>query len=379
MRLTIDARKLHDTGIGTYVRELVPRVARAWPGPVRVLRPPGDAAWDGLLAAPGIELRDCTLPGFGWREQGPGRAQLLDADGLTWATSLAHPLYPRARMVHTVHDLLPLQPSAPRLRRWVARAFFDSVRRSAHGLLFVSAWTRDEFERRIGPSAAPSAVTPLGVAAEWFEEADGKVPAGASSAPAAPPCFMLLGNLRPHKNAALALDALARAPELPHRLVVVGPAAPADASALRARARALGLDHRLELAGRLPREAVRRRLQAAEALLFPSRREGFGLPVLEAMAAGCPVIVARNGVSPELTGAPDWTFHPDDADGLARLLRRLAALPPHDRQALVDAGRARARLFRWEHTAAATAALLQRCAAGAGAAGRGHTARGPAT
>jgi glycosyltransferase involved in cell wall biosynthesis len=117
--------------------------------------------------------------------------------------------------------------------------------------------------------------------------------------------------------------------------------------------------HHLERLDRPTLAAVMRR---AEALLFPSLLEGFGLPVLEAMACGLPVITSNRSSLPEVAGKAALYVDPDDPAGIAAAITRLAREPAL-RQQLAEAGRRRAARFTWENAAAATAAVLRRAAA----------------
>ena len=111
----------------------------------------------------------------------------------------------------------------------------------------------------------------------------------------------------------------------------------------------------------LEREVLRLVLARAEALLFPSLLEGFGLPVVEAMAAGTPVITSRCSSLPEVGGDAVLYAGRGEPSALADCILRLAN-ETGLREHLVRAGRERARLFRWEDAATATASVLRRAA-----------------
>jgi glycosyltransferase involved in cell wall biosynthesis len=163
--------------------------------------------------------------------------------------------------------------------------------------------------------------------------------------PAAPEHLLFVGGADPHKNLGLLLSAMAMpaARGLPP-LVVAGSAA-ADrrlgGEALRGRVRPEFAPTDTELV------ALYRR---ALALLIPSRNEGFGLPALEAMACGCPVVAARAGALPEICGDAAVLL---DADQPLEWLDALLALQrdPVKRDATLQAGLTRARAFTWEKTA----------------------------
>lgn len=101
--------------------------------------------------------------------------------------------------------------------------------------------------------------------------------------------------------------------------------------------------------------------RGAEAFLFPSWLEGFGLPLLEAMACGTPVITSDRSAMPEVAGNAAMCVDPEDPAAIASALMRIVGDPGH-RQALSDAGRQRAALFSWDQAAAATAQVLREAA-----------------
>jgi glycosyltransferase involved in cell wall biosynthesis len=375
-RLVVDARKAWDTGIGTHVRQVVPRVLQRLPGQrAALLVSPGTAARHrDYLGGSEAELLECPALPFSLGEQIALR-RMLTADDLFWATSLAHPLYRAGRMVNTVHDLaqlaLPPRLGGDARTRGLARPFFHSICRGSDLLLFSSRFTAAEFSRCVGAPRAPTQVIPLGVDGFWFDA--GRAGDGPPAAVAGVPYLVMLGNRRPHKNLPTALRALQQiGSRLPHRLLLIGPG---DTRGVDGETAGLiaSLGDRVVLAGTLAPEAVRAALRGAEALLFPSHYEGFGLPILEAMACGCPVLAARNGTSEEVLGRPA-DFDPDDADALARALLALAALPSAARRTQVDAGIAHARTMSWERTAEATAAALAPLLARATPAMRARTA-----
>jgi alpha-1,3-rhamnosyl/mannosyltransferase len=108
------------------------------------------------------------------------------------------------------------------------------------------------------------------------------------------------------------------------------------------------------LAGYLPDEQVAQLLAGARALIFPSYYEGFGLPVLEAMASGTPVITTRHSAMPEVAGPAGNYCEPDDPQGMRDAMSRLMEDHPHW-QACREAGLQQAALFSWERCAKVTA------------------------
>ncbi len=178
---------------------------------------------------------------------------------------------------------------------------------------------------------------------------------------ALPPRYLLfVGTLQPRKNLNRALRAFAiarQATRLPLALVLAGQPG-RDAPRLRGMVAALGLENDVRWLGYVP-DADRPALFAgATAFVFPSLYEGFGLPALEAMAWGTPVLASSAGSLPEVVGDAGLLVDPYDVDELARAMERLlddAAL----RERLIEAGRRRAATFTWERCAATVEAVIQ--------------------
>jgi len=259
-------------------------------------------------------------------------------------------------LVPTVHDLAFL-----RLPHTVQRETLDNLHRHFPGVLFaadaliaVSAATAGDLAGLAGVNPRRVHVIHEGVDPSFF--------AGGSNPPyGLPPRYLLfVSTLEPRKNVVNLLEGFARAVAqgYPGELLLVGRwgwHAEAAQQALErspVRGRIRHLDY-------LAREALSDVMRGAEALVFPSLLEGFGLPVVEAMACGVPVIVSRASSLPEVAGEAGLYVDPASPAEIASAIMRLAT-DPLLRDCLSNAGRERAQRFRWEETARATAAVLRR-------------------
>jgi glycosyltransferase involved in cell wall biosynthesis len=170
------------------------------------------------------------------------------------------------------------------------------------------------------------------------------------------PFFLVVGHSKPHKNCARVVGALAllaeRLPEVEVRFVGRGE----GYDQLRAQAATLGLGSRVHLLRNAPDEGLLALYREAIALVMPSLVEGFGLPVLEAQAVGCPVITSNRGALAETAGDAALLVDPLDSWNIAAAMERVY----RDRElraSLVERGRIRAEEFTWEKTAARTRAV----------------------
>jgi glycosyltransferase involved in cell wall biosynthesis len=145
-------------------------------------------------------------------------------------------------------------------------------------------------------------------------------------------------------------------PEL--RLVLAGKPHPTETPQLKALAVELGLQHRVEFRAYVPYAELPNLYRGALAFLYPSFWEGFGLPVLEAMACGTPVITSVGSGTEELAGEAALLVDPAHTDALSQALRRLLDQPSLQEQCRRQ-GLERAAQFSWACTAAATRALLE--------------------
>ena len=247
----------------------------------------------------------------------------------------------RGAAVVTVHDLsFEHDPGlmSPRDRFFFRRLVPRSARR-ADRVLAVSEQTKHDLVERYDVAEERIVVTPNAVDPVFR-------PNGAS--PEREPYALFVGGIQPRKDPLAAVEALALL-DGDLNLVVVG-AEKRGGAELRNAVRRLGLEQRVELAGHVERDELATFYRGAACLVFPSRYEGFGLPVLEAMASGTPVVAASTGAIPEVAGDAAILVEPGNPAEIAAGIERALA----DRERLVAAGLERARSFSWSETARRT-------------------------
>jgi glycosyltransferase involved in cell wall biosynthesis len=162
------------------------------------------------------------------------------------------------------------------------------------------------------------------------------------------PYALYVGTLQPRKNLARLIEAFARVPE-PCNLVLAGKKGWLYSDILR-RAESLGIGHRVIFTGYVPDEDLPALLSGARLFVFPSLYEGFGLPVLEAMACGVPVVCSDASSLPEAAGDAALLIPPNDTEALAVAMNRVLA-DEELRRTLIARGMERVRLFTWRRCA----------------------------
>jgi len=184
--------------------------------------------------------------------------------------------------------------------------------------------------------------------------------------------LLALDVYNPRKNFAVVLEAFSRLPEelrrTRHRIALGRPRASAESAAPQRLAEQLGIADRVLFAGDAPLEDLVALYCGAEALLYPSVYEGFGMPVLEAMACGCPVVTADRSSLPEVAGGAAILVDPTSAEAIAAAIQTIAGDAAF-RGELVQRGGQRAAALTWDATAAGMLAVFDRVLAAR--AGRG--------
>jgi glycosyltransferase involved in cell wall biosynthesis len=345
-------------GIGRYAAELTKALVASAPPGVRF----AGLSFGGVAAPLGIEDVLCPGPrqgiGFTDRFVLPRLCARHGID-LYHSTAYAVPAFggDGPATVLTVHDLVAdVFPSAlSRRHRMAFRRTFRSAL-TARRVIAVSESTRRDLLRRYEIAPERVVVVPNGVGAA-FRATSAQAPSGWPA-----PFLLYVGGLDPLKNVPFLLAVLARArrDEAALKLVVIGEEGERR-DAFAAAARAAGLADAVHLPGFVDDARLAAAYHEARAFVFPSRYEGFGLPPLEALAAGCPVVSSPAGSLAEVLEGVAILKAPDDPDAWAGALHELA-VDAELRRKLIDAGRARAAGLSWEAAARRTLAVYAEAA-----------------
>lgn len=367
MRVGIDARLLayRQGGTSVYTRQLLRHLPDAAPADIflamtsrkqpRYLGQPTDVASHPLWTPPHHHLEQWSLP----LELLPARLDVLHS------VDFIPPLHRPCPAVITVHDLAFLQ--YPQTMTAESHRYYGQIQSAvdnADGIIAVSQATQRDLERLLGVPPARVAVVHHGVS-DVFGVRRREEVAAYCEARGLPPTFMLwVGALEPRKNLPCLFRAVAAAtaglPEAMRTLVLVGIKGWVFEEAQREFDR-LGLAGQTVLLEDASEDDLAMLYNAAWVFAYPSLYEGFGLPPLEAMASGTPVLSANVSAMPEVLGAAARYFDPADDQALASLLVELAQ-DVSERQRMAEAGRARAAGFTWQATAHATLEVYRQAA-----------------
>jgi glycosyltransferase involved in cell wall biosynthesis len=255
-----------------------------------------------------------------------------------------------SRFVFTIHDLICVQlPGASLASTCARKLYFQTVVRSAarraYRVLTVSEYSRTELLK--WTDLQDDAIVNVG---------NGIEPVFTPIGPRYDPGFayiLYVGNFKPHKNVNRLLDAYARLDYPGLRLLLTGHGTPQ----LLAIIRALALEERVHFTGYVDDRRLAELYRGALLLVQPSLMEGFGLPPLEAMACGTPVVVSRVTSLPEVIGDAGVFVDPLDVSDIRRAIER--TIGDLDlRKQMVAAGKLRASLFRWDDVAQKVSSVL---------------------
>jgi glycosyltransferase involved in cell wall biosynthesis len=346
-------------GAGRYASELVPALLEAEPQ-IRLTLFVNRDAPDSLTSADWAgEVEWVRMPTrFSNRTHLVGQATALPVVAVRKQLDIVHslanggpPLTVGVRRIVTLLDLIWLHqreawgtPAAVRTMAVLTRI----SAKTANRVITISEAARDDIVANFGLDAGKIDVTPLGV----------RIPAAATRSEPEVPTILCVAQKRPYKNLPSLIHALAGLPD--PRTVLVLPGAPTEhEEELRSLAERLGVHDRVRFPAWVADEELEALYVSATCFVLPSLIEGFGLPVLEAMARGVPVACSDRPALPEVVGDAALLFDPTDQAAVTDAIRRLL-MDADLRESLAARGLERARLFSWRRTAEETLASYRR-------------------
>lgn len=362
----IDARKAHDFGIGTYIRNLVQSLAQVdtkndyvlfvGPDSARTFKDLPDRFRTVLEPAPVYSARE--LIALSWRLW----RQKVD---VYHSTHYVLPAWVPCKAVVTIHDIIHLLypeflPS-PLAFLYAQRMIRRGLTRG-DAIIAVSKSTRTDLMDYFDISGEKIEVVYQGVADAFRERlSEDRIRDTTQRLGLSGEYVLFIGNPKPHKNLDNVVRAFARALQLADfdaELVCIGNRETGDFK-IRQRAEQLGISDRVRLLGHVADEVLPAIYQGASLFLFPTLYEGFGLPVIEAMASGVAVITSNNSALKEVAEGAAHLVDPLDVDEIGAAIAQCMSDPDH-RASLAKLGSRRAEDFRWSRTAAQTLQIYER-------------------
>ncbi|OFW39936.1 MAG: hypothetical protein A3J29_19690 [Acidobacteria bacterium RIFCSPLOWO2_12_FULL_67_14b] len=358
MRIAIDARKLRDFGIGTYIRNLLIELSRLDQQTEYVVLCRPDDVESGEVLGRNFRMVPETAPTYSIAEQiriplalSRERVQLVHEPHYVLPPAI------RCRSVVTIHDCIHLmfpQYLPGKLAYVYAKASMWFATRKADRILTVSEASKRDILRFFDVPPDKVSVIHNAIDERFLGPADTRrMDLVRQRYQLDHPFILYVGNIKPHKNIERLIDAFGRAREggpAGLKLVIIGDEI-SKYPALRQAVHRHKLDKQVRFLGFQPQETLAAFYRLARAFVFPSLYEGFGLPPLEAMACGTPVVTSNVSSLPEVAGGAALLVDPHDTDAIADGIRR-AVNDESTRADLIARGLARAREFSWAQSVA---------------------------
>ena len=362
MHLCVDARMYRASGIGTYLQNLLPALGESFE--LTLLGDPGE------LAEVGGRVIPTTIPIYSVAEL-LRFSHLVPRCDVFWSPHYNVPWRPvraKARLV-TIHDVFHLAHlstlSLPQ-RGYATLAFRAAARFSEH-IITVSEFSKTEIQRYLKVPDDRVSVIPNGVNHTLFHpQTDEDQQRRVRKKYGLPPRWLLyVGNVKPHKNLITLIKAFTMLPESlsDRHLVIVGQREgfiTGDTELGRTLHENPALAQRVHFTGFVEQADLPELYRLAELFVFPSKYEGFGLPPLEALACGCPVVVSDRASLPEICGAAADYVNPDSISELADKITAALQRSPAARDRKIQLGLERAQKYTWASSVAQHERLIRR-------------------
>lgn len=290
-----------------------------------------------------------------WHDLQPAFTRPFDVVHATarWLPGWSGPL--RVATIHDVYAAVGINYDDS-VERHKQIGYFTHLARRAQRVICVSAHTRSDFHKHFEFAPDRAHVVHLGVDQRFSRARPERSHELRQRYCGGEPYLLFLGYFRPNKNLERLIQAYARCPmQRQYRLLIGGSLPPADKANLQKLARALGIAERISVSGYLDEADLPDLYAGASGFMFPSLYEGFGLPILEAMAAGTPVLTSTAGSCPEVANGHAVLIDPHSIDDMARGITECVAMS-RDR---IEAARHYAGTKTWLETARRTTEIYR--------------------
>jgi len=355
--IAIDLRMIHSSGIGTVLSNVVPLILEQRPNwNFRLLGDPKvieDYQWS---KSGRIEIIEYRAPIYSIAEQLYWPNRKLKGTDIVWSPNYNIPWRWSGKIMVNVHDIAHF--ALPEIYGGVAKTFyaktmFKYVQKRADGIVFVSRFSEEEFEKKIGTAKGYTSVVHNGV--KEYSAIQGENRLTYKN-----PYILFVGNIKPHKNIKKLIEAFELIyDKINVDLVIVGKkegfiTGDNEVAEFVGKAK-----DRVVFTGFVENDQLKHLYTNAEALVLPSLYEGFGLPPIEAMTAGCPALVSNVASMPEICGDAALYFDPLDASSIADALQKILSDDALKKR-LVKNGYQRIKLLTWSASAKGYLAMIEK-------------------
>ena len=349
-KIAIDARMVRHSGIGTLTTNIISRLPMNSGLDIFLLGNPDHLKTFGLPVIP------CESPIYSLREQ-IDIPVLLKRNGIEALHSTHYniPLFFRGKLCVSIHDLIHLiypQFLSSKAALFYARLMFSFACKNSDKIITISEHSKRDIIKYFKTDPSRIAITYPGVSSDFFvSEEKARVMKEKYGR-----YILYVGAIRPHKNVlrlAEAFISLKQSQKLEHKLVLVGKSKTDYLIEIKRMFRENHLENALVIIENPPQGVIPDMYRGAELFVFPSLYEGFGLPPIEAMACGCPVVSSNSSSLPEVIGDAGLLIDPDKVEELASAMYKV--LTEQDfRDSLIQKGFERIKRFSWETTTSQT-------------------------
>lgn len=355
MKMVIDVRMWNHSGIGTYIKSIIPRVISAFPDVhFYLIKDINDYLNDWIRENPQVEYINFSSSIYSVKEQLEFIKKLPKKYDLIWAPHFNIPFMPNGKLLVTIHDVFHLaNPQfVSRLQKMYANVFFNRIKGKAEKIITVSNFTKCELMKYKNIHEDKMIPVYNGVEPGWFMiPSEEKVHSK--------PYILYVGNVKPHKNLKSLVKAFEKIKDkISHDLVIVGKKEGFIVGDDEVTKIATTLGDRVYFTGYIDDDMLMQYYAQADVFVFPSMYEGFGLPPLEAMAAGCPTIVSNRASIPEICKEASLYCDPLDIDKMAETILSLIA-DDELKASLIVKGKEVAKQFSWEKSAEETIDVIK--------------------
>jgi len=347
-----DAIDRNNAGISQYVRQLIMQLKQRHELTVIHLRKSGDPVYSGV--------QEIIIPKF-WHKPGLMRLYVnlflrnLDVDVIHHPSTIGSYLFtPNRPLVQTVYDMIPMKLPSTRtfLNSLMYKIFFKPSVRVAKAIITISEHSKKDICSLLQINADKVHVTYL--ASQHQKPSTNDVERVRKQYKISHPYFLFVGTLEPRKNLVRTLEAFSESGIDNHHLLLVGSRGWKDDDIFRAIS-SLSLQGRVHVLSSVPNSDIAGLYGGASALVFASLYEGFGLPVVEAMSCGCPVITSNNSSLPEVAGDAALYVDPLNVDDIAKAMKSIL----EKRSYFIRKGFIQAKKFSWKKTAEQTTRVYE--------------------